>query len=134
EPFVARALALVEGLEAARIVRRQPELGGTVVVRRAQPAVHRRADVAGLLRLVAAPVVPVRDPQPLDMPAFQVGLHAARGLEAFAHRAAALLRLAERAAELVREEEVFRPVMPAKGFVLHWGTKPIAFTSLPYLS
>src|SRR3981081_4510834 len=112
---MTRSLTFIEGREPARIVRQQPEFGGTVVVRGAQPAVHRAADVPGLLLRIAPRIVPLGDAQPFDVPALVVArLHAARGLEAFAYRAAALLRLAERAAELVRHEEVLRPVVPAE--------------------
>src|SRR5262245_7645825 len=53
------------------------------------------------------------------MPAVVVaGLHAARCLEHLAYRAAAFLRLAQGAAELIRPEEVLRPVVPTKRLVV----------------
>src|SRR5258706_1184170 len=143
---MARPLALVEGREAARIVRRQPEFRRAVVVCGAQPTVHGGPDVAGALFGVAARIVSFRDLDPLHMPALGVaGLHAARGLEAFAYRAAAFLRLAERAAELVRHEEVIRPLLPAERLGapgpfppgtggVQCGLKPMYLTSLSSVS
>src|SRR6185369_15139301 len=91
QPLMARALALVESREPPRIVGEQPELGRAVVVGGAQPAVHRGADVPFLLLRIAAPVVALRDAQPLFVPAVVVPrLHAARRLEHLADRAAAL--------------------------------------------
>src|SRR4051812_1203900 len=122
QPLPARALASLEGRHAARVIRLQPEFRRAEIIRRAQPAVHGGANMPALLRLVAAPVIALGDHQPFAMPALQIGLHPARGLEAFAHRATALLRFAEGAAELVGQEEVLFPVMPAERFVFHCGT------------
>src|SRR5690606_17044132 len=82
-------------------------------------AVHRGADVAGLLLGEPARPVAVGDAQPLDVPALVVaGDHAARRLEHLADRAAAYLRLAQAAAELVGEPRMLGPVMPAEGLVV----------------
>src|SRR3954470_18329988 len=70
-PLLARALALREGGQAPRVGGGEPELRGTIVVGRAQPAVHRRADVAGAGASVAprggaltAPLPPPTRPCP----------------------------------------------------------------------
>lgn len=94
EDVMTRPLHPGEGVEPAGIVRRQEELRLAVVVRGAEPAVHRGADVPALLFLHASLEVPVGHDQPLAMPAL---------------RAAALLRLPEPAPELVGEPGVLGP-------------------------
>ena len=66
---------------------------------------------------VAAPVIALGQAQPFPVPAFVIARnHAARGLEAFADRAAAFLCFSERAAELIGHPRELGPVMPAVGF------------------
>ena len=110
---------LLESRQPARIVRLKMELRLPVIIRRAQEAVHRGADMAGAFFVQPALPVAVGDPHPLGVPALQVaGDHARSRLQHLADRAAAFLGFAEAAAELIGEPGMLRPVMPAERLVM----------------
>src|SRR5690606_28334370 len=112
-------LHLREGFEAARLVGMEPELGLAIVVGRAQPAIHRRADMAAFHFVVSALLIVIGDAAPFGVPALLVaGDHAARREEAFADGPATLLGLAQAAPELVAHPWMLWPMVPAVRLVV----------------
>ncbi len=98
--------------------------GLPIVIGRPQPAVLGGADMPGSFLVVAAFVIAVGDPHPLSVPAlFVTGDHARRRLEAFADRAAALLRLAQPAPKLVGHHRIVRPLLPAEWLVVRFACR-----------
>ena len=95
------------------------EFGLAIIIGRTQKAVHRGADMTGLLFGKTALPVAVGDPHPLGVPAFQIARdHPRSRHQDLADRASAFLRLTETAPELIREPGMLRPVMPAERFVM----------------
>src|SRR5262249_17881253 len=102
-----------ERFEPARIGIFEPELGMTIVIGGAQPAVHRGTDMALAELLVTAGLVEICNSLPFPVPALLVpGDHAAGGEETFGDGTAALLRFAQRTTELVAHPRIFRPMVP----------------------
>ena len=119
EEFLGTFLATDKRLKPPRVVRCEPELGTSIVVRRAQPTIFRRLDVADLLGLVAANLVMFSKFKPFCMPAFLIARHhAARREKTFADGPSPLLGLSKCTAELIRHPRVLRPVVPAVRFVM----------------
>ena len=119
DELVRAGFHLLEGGQPPRIVGLEMEFGLAVIVRRAQEAVHRGADVAGCLLGEPALPVAVGDPHPFGVPALEIARNHPRSrLHDFADAAAALLGFAQAATELVGEPGMLRPVMPAERLVM----------------
>ena len=119
EKRLGARLHLLEGSEPARIGRLEPEFRTPVVIHSAQPAVARRLNAPRGGRLIPACAVAIAHARPLHVPALVVaGRHAACGLKALAHRAAAFLGFAQGAAKLIGHPGMLGPVVPAVGFVV----------------
>ena len=119
DELVRAGFHLFESGKPARIVGFEMEFGLPVIICRAQEAVHRGADVTGLLFGEPAMPVAVGDPHPFGVPAFQIARNHPRSrLHHLADAAAAFLGFAKAAAELICQPGMFRPVMPAERLVM----------------
>jgi hypothetical protein len=119
DELVRAAFHLFESGKPARIVRLKMEFSLPVIICSAQKAVHRSADVTGLLFREPAIPVAVGNPHPLGVPAFQIARNHPRSrLHYLADAAASFLGFAQAATELISQPGMFRPMMPTEWLVV----------------